>query len=136
MRALLFHCKEFEAKIGSMPRNPKMMAEEVGSEQIKSGKCIVAWIAVEKDDGEEVTEKITKEIEKMAREVGERNVIVFPFAHLSNNLASPQKGLDIIKQTEEILQKDFHVIRGHFGSNKELLLHIYGHPGNARYREF
>ena len=82
IRALLFHCKEFAAKIGSMPRNPKMMAEEAGSDAISRGKCIVTWIAVEKDDSEEMILQLTKEIEKMAREVGEKNVVVFPFAHL------------------------------------------------------
>ena len=44
--------------------------------------------------------------------------------------------LDIRKDIEENLKKEFNVMRAHFGSHKELLLDIYGHPGNARYREF
>jgi len=63
-------------------------------------------------------------------------VVILPFAHLSNNLAKAKDGIKIVSFIEENLKKEFNVMRAHFGSHKELLLDIYGHPGNARYREF
>jgi len=72
----------------------------------------------------------------MSKEVGHKNIILLPFAHLSNRLADSGKSLKILVNLESLLKKDFNVIRSHFGSHKSLLLDIYGHPGNVRYREF
>jgi threonyl-tRNA synthetase len=72
----------------------------------------------------------------MSQEVKHKNIVILPFAHLSNNLANSEDGIKAIDFIEEKLKQDYHVIRAHFGSHKSLLLDIYGHPGNARYREF
>lgn len=63
-------------------------------------------------------------------------VVILPFAHLSNNLAEPKVGLSIIKEIESTLKNKLEIVAAHFGSNKSFLLEIYGHAGNARYREF
>ena len=137
MKAILFHCKEYTANIRSMPRNPEKTAEDVVEEELKCEKCIVVWITVEDgDDEDRVPSAIAEDIEKMSSEVGTKDIIVFPFAHLSNNLASPKEGLKLMKIIEEKLKDKLNVSRGHFGSNKEIQAHIYGHPGNARYREY
>jgi len=136
MKALLMHCKNYEAIVRKKPRNPDNIVENTGEEELKSEKCIVAWISAEKGDTEETSSKIADDIEKMSGEVGVDNIVVFPFAHLSSNLASPKDGLKAMIQIEEKLKDKLKVKRGHFGSNKELLVHIYGHPGNARFREY
>lgn len=73
----------------------------------------------------------------MAHDIGRNSIVVFPFADLSSSLASSSEGLRTLLLVEECLKKDsFDVRRGHFGSHKELLIDVYGHPGNVRFREF
>jgi threonyl-tRNA synthetase len=137
MRALLLHCKQYGIKIGKMSNRPEDIApEEVQEKEQNCKDCVVALITVEKnDDVEKSSAIISEEVSQMCQEVGHNNVVVLPFAHLSNNLAKSEDGIKIISSIENSLKKKFNVFRAHFGSHKELLLDIYGHPGNARYRE-
>jgi threonyl-tRNA synthetase len=80
---------------------------------------------------------ISNEIIKFSEETKHKNVFLCPFAHLSNNLANSEDALTILEAIVEGLKNlDVQLTQGHFGSDKELLIHLYGHPGNARYREF
>lgn len=138
MRALLFHCKQYGVKIVGISTRPKdIIPEEVKEKDQDCRDCVVVFVTVEKNDEVEKTSSaLSEEVAKMCKEVGHKNIVLFPFAHLSNNLAKTTDGITIISHVENILKKDFDVIRAHFGSHKELLLHTYGHPCNARYREF
>jgi len=138
MRALLFHCKNYGVKIDRMSDRPKdITPEEVQEKEQNCKDCVVALVTVEKnDDIEKTSSGLSEEVAKMCQEVGHKNVVILPFAHLSNNLAKAKDGIKIVLLIEENLKNKFNVMRAHFGSHKELLLDIYGHPGNARYREF
>lgn len=138
MRALLFHCKQYGVKVGRMANRPEgITPEEVNESEQSCTNCVVALITVEKnDDTIKVSSGLSREISRMCNEVGRKDVAILPFAHLSNNLAKAEDGIEVISLIEEDLKKDFNVLRAHFGSHKELLLNIHGHPGNARYREF
>ena len=138
MRSLLFHCKNYKTKIESLAKRPRGISPEEVSENDQSCKdCIVALITVENQDNLKVTSSaVSVEILKMAQEVGRDIVILLPFAHLSNNLAKSKVSIQTLDLVENILKEKVKVLRAHFGSHKELLIDIYGHPGNARYREF
>ena len=111
--------------------------EEVSEKEQHCKDCVVALVTIEKDDDVKKTSSgLSEEVAKMCQEVGHKNIVILPFAHLSNNLAKAKDGIKIISLIEENLKKEFDVMRAHFGSHKELLLDIYGHPGNARFREF
>lgn len=75
------------------------------------------------------------EVEKMILETGHDNVVIAPFAHLSSDLAPSDVALQLLNSLTEKLQHH-NITRTHFGSDKELLLDIFGHPGNVRFREF
>lgn len=139
MGAILFHAKKFETKFHSFANRPKNIVHETikGKEEQESKNCVVAFVTIESDDNEKkVVGGICEEIEKMCKEVKRNRVVIAPFAHLSSNLAQPEKGLKIIKEIEKKLKNKLEVVATHFGSNKSLMLSIYGHAGNARYREF
>src|SRR3989344_5500561 len=133
MRALLFHCKNYRIKIDKLANRPKdIMPEEVNEKEQKSSDCIVILITIEKgDEIEKVSNKLIIEVQKMSEDVGSKNVVLLPFAHLSNNLATPEEAIRAIKLVEEILINKYEVVRSHFGSHKSLLLDTYGHPGNV-----
>jgi len=138
MRSLLFHCKNYEVKIDRIANRPEKIIPEEVKERVQECKdCIVVLITIEIDDKiKKMTSLLKDEISKMSLEVGHKNIVILPFAHLSNNLAQSKQGIEAITLIEEKLKGEFNVIRAHFGSHKSLLLDIYGHPGNARYREF
>ena len=138
MRALLFHCKRYNTKIDRLSNRPeKISPEEVKKKSQSAKDCIVSLITVEeKDNLKKVCPQISKEISKMSKEIGHPNIVILPFAHLSNKLADSKKGISAINEIEKNLKENHNVIRAHFGSHKSLLLDLYGHPGNARYREF
>ena len=139
MRALLFHCKNYGNKIGKLADRPSNVApEDIRENEQSCEDCVVALITIEKGDNISINaHALADEIAKMTFEVKRESVVILPFAHLSNNLANSEdslKCLDIIEK--DLAKQKFKVHRSHFGSHKELLLDIYGHPGNARYREF
>ena len=140
MRALLFHAEEYGVSFHSFANRPKgIFKEDVnGKEEQSCNNCVVAFITIEKGDNKKkVSESIAKEIKKMCDEVKRDKAVVVPFAHLSNNLCEPKKSFEILEEIENKLKEmKLKTIRTHFGSNKSLHLDIYGHTGNARYREF
>ena len=140
MRSLLFHAEEYGVSFKSFANRPKdIFLEDVkGKEEQRCNDCIVAFITIEKGDNKKrVSEGIAKEIKKMCTEVKRNKAVVVPFAHLSNNLCEPKKSFEILESIENKLKgMKLKTMRAHFGSNKALHLDIYGHTGNARYREF
>jgi threonyl-tRNA synthetase len=139
MRALLFHAKEYGVEFDSFANRPKgIIPEEVkGKEKQECKDCIVAFITIEQGDKDETSTGISEEICKMCMEVKRDRAVIVPFAHLSNNLGDPKISLNILKSIEKKLkEKKIKVMGTHFGSNKSLHLDVYGHVGNARYREF
>jgi threonyl-tRNA synthetase len=139
MRAVLFHAKEYGVKITGLATRPAdVVPEDVTHETQHVENAVVAFVTIEKGDTEKEAKRLVTSIQKMAKEVGEKNVVVAPFAHLSNNLADSHTGRKLFDQICASLGANtaLHLERMHFGSDKELLLHLYGHPGNARYREF
>lgn len=138
MKALIVHCKHYRTSFHSFATRPKnILPEPIKFSQQECCECVVALITVEVGDREkEHEEKMATEIEKTCEDVKKQQVVLIPFAHLSNNLAPSQEALEVLKNMEEILSKKFTVTRAHFGSHKSLLLNIHGHPGNVRYREF
>lgn len=79
--------------------------------------------------------ELEDEIRIFSKDTGITTIVVFPFAHLSNNLASSEDALSFLDVLSKALI-DLDVIRVHFGSDKSLLLDIHGHRGNVRFRQF
>ena len=124
-------------KVGELANWPGVASEEVTEREQRVDNCILALVTAEKgDDIATATTSLAKEITKFCKEVGTRKVVVLPFAHLSNNLLDSESAISEMKIIEEKLAGQCEVIRAHFGSSKELLIHLYDHPGNARYREY
>jgi hypothetical protein len=137
MKSLLLHCKNYHIKIGLLANRPINVKPEVVTENTQSQTdCIVALVTVEKEDTVESTTPLAGEIKKFADEVGRKNIVILPFAHLSNNLASSEISIPILENIKTRLIGEFNVKRGHFGSHKEYLLDVYGHAGNTRFREY
>ena len=64
-----------------------------------------------------------------------KNIVLYPYAHLSSNLASPEIAVKVLDESEKKLKKDFKVLKAPFGYYKEFELKVKGHPLSELSRE-
>ncbi len=129
MRVLLLHSDhiEFEPKKKAIKG-----AEEVKLEKIRVEEALVAFVSVEKGDEadpEEAASMLVDEIEKVAKQVDARRVVIYPWVHLTNDPAQPGDALRILKIAEGKLKDKFEeVVRAPFGWYKAFEVRCKGHP--------
>jgi threonyl-tRNA synthetase len=138
MRTLYIHADsmEFESK----KKTP--VAEDI-PEAMHNGKMkevLVVFVTVEKED-ENVTASVTEEavndIVKTMKDVGAERVMIYPYAHLSKDLAKPKACLDILKKMEDMIKaKNVEVARAPFGWYKGFSIKCKGHPLSELSRDF
>jgi threonyl-tRNA synthetase len=105
----------------------------LAEEEISSGKkllenVIAVLTAVEYEDDENIIAHASKEITEYANLVKCGNILIYPYAHLSSNLASPQQALKLLNSLCKNLKTKFHVDRAPFGWTKALNIKVKGHP--------
>ncbi|MDP4012820.1 MAG: threonine--tRNA ligase [Candidatus Nanoarchaeia archaeon] len=113
--------------------------EEVDSKEVTVKECLVALISVEKKDEQDVeavSKRLAKELTDISTQVKADKIVLYPYAHLSSDLCHPDKALEVLKKTEELLKSDFKVYRAPFGYYKEFTLHCKGHPLSELSRAF
>ncbi len=109
--------------------------EEKEKQQQKVGESLVVLTSVEKGDNAKSAVKLAENIEDVAGQVKAKTVVLYPYAHLSSNLASPETAEEILKEAEKELKKKFKVVRAPFGYYKEFELKVKGHPLSELSRE-
>jgi len=89
--------------------------------------ALVVLTAVEKGDSKNIVSKFVSEIKDIAKQVKTKNIVLYPYAHLSSNLGNPEAAKEVLEETEKAL-KGFKVTRAPFGYYKEFELKVKGHP--------
>lgn len=136
MRILAVHSEGFDY---TLKRKAMKKAEEVSEKQFHTDESIlVAFIAIEKEDEEnieEIIEQAVENIKKMAEEIKETNIMIYPWVHLTENPGSPHIGLHALSEIDAGLKKfDLTVYRSAFGWYKAFNLKCKGHPLAERSR--
>jgi len=104
-------------------------AEDVEKKVYRLEQLLVIFTAVEEKDNEEKLKKMVSEVLKTVEHLGVRKILIYPFAHLSNQLARPSRALELIKQFEGMLkEKGLEVSRAPFGWSKGLHIKVKSHP--------
>jgi threonyl-tRNA synthetase len=131
MKILSLHCDYIKFKpLKKALRQPEELSEERKKEIIVK-EPLVIMIAVEKQDEKnpQLIEQITKEVKDIAKQVKSKNIVLYPYAHLSPSLSKPDFALKTLEEAEVSLKKDkFKIIRAPFGYYKEFELKVKGHP--------
>ncbi|HPP78314.1 threonine--tRNA ligase, partial [Methanospirillum sp.] len=128
MRLLLIHSDfiEYEAK------KKTKFAEEPCNPADRLDDALVAFCAVESPDAdgiEDVISQTVAAISEMAGKVECNRVMVYPYAHLSSDLAAPDLAVTALKSIEDSLEKaGYEVKRAPFGWYKSFSLSCKGHP--------
>ncbi|MFN3655380.1 MAG: threonine--tRNA ligase, partial [Candidatus Nitrosotenuis sp.] len=81
----------------------------------------------EEGDDLDVAKKAISEIKTSMRKIGCKKLLLYPYAHLSSNLASPTLALNLLKEMES-LASEFEVSRAPFGWTKSYNVKVKGHP--------
>ena len=135
MKILSLHCDYIKFK--PLKKALKKIKELSGTE--KKGcyikEALVILTAVEKGDSKKVVGKFVENIKEIAKQVNAKNIVLYPYAHLSSELASPEIATEVLKNTEKELKKFFKVVRAPFGYYKEFELKVKGHPLSELSRE-
>lgn len=136
MKLLLIHSDfiEYEVKDKAIPH-----PEEIKATKDRLDEALTVFIAVEKIDENSPTqavEEACKEIVKTAEQLKVKNIMLYPYAHLSSDLASAKAGKEILIQLEQEVNKhQFTVKRSPFGWYKAFTLSCKGHPLSELSRE-
>jgi threonyl-tRNA synthetase len=128
MRLLLIHSDyiEYEAK-----KKTKMAEEEaVLADSEKEALTVFCAVeSVDEDDPEGVVMQAVSEIDKVADQINVDNIVIYPYAHLSSDLASPDFAISVFKALRNELEAEgFSVKRAPFGWYKSFKLSCKGHP--------
>lgn len=103
--------------------------ENISSDKVRLENLVVVLVAVEKGDNETVVLEAVDEIGKYLNAVKSEKVLIYPYAHLSSNLAAPKEAFDILKQFEVNAKKLLpDVYRAPFGWTKAFNIQVKGHP--------
>src|ERR687897_272604 len=105
-------------------------AEEIASKsKIRLEDLVVAFVAVENRDDESVAKMAVDEIKKYLDMVKSSRLLIYPYAHLSSDLAPPNFAIDIIKSVESFAKGSINqVYRAPFGWTKSFNIKVKGHP--------
>jgi threonyl-tRNA synthetase len=103
--------------------------ENISNDKVRLEDLVVILAAVEKGDDEAVVHEAVDEVRKYLNAVKSEKILIYPYAHLSSNLAPPKEAFDILKLFEDTARKllpDVH--RAPFGWTKAFNIQIKGHP--------
>ncbi|WP_137285081.1 threonine--tRNA ligase [Halorussus salinisoli] len=93
--------------------------------------CVTAFVSVESEDETDldaVVENAADELRDVTRQLNTRKVVLYPYAHLSDDLAGPESAKTVLRNLESELEADFEVLRAPFGWYKAFEVSCKGHP--------
>jgi threonyl-tRNA synthetase len=128
MRFLQLHSDFIEYE--PIVKEIKEFAEEnVSKSKVRLEDLVVTLVAIEEGDNEKLAMLAVNVIKKYMDTVKSRNLIIYPYSHLSSNLASPIVAFELLKSIERIAKESIeHVHRAPFGWTKALTINVKGHP--------
>ncbi|MCH2406815.1 MAG: threonine--tRNA ligase [Candidatus Nitrosopelagicus sp.] len=124
MRVLQLHCDSIEY---TPIKKEIKSAEEIEPKKTILEEVVVCFVAVENDDDSTVGKTAIGEIQESMKKIGCKKLLLYPYAHLSSDLASPNTGLSILKEMESSAI-DISVTRAPFGWTKAFSIKVKGHP--------
>ncbi|MCD6473632.1 MAG: threonine--tRNA ligase [Thermoplasmata archaeon] len=122
MKILFLHVDyiEYEVKEKAIKK-----AEEIESKKDRMEDCLVAFLSIEREDD---AISGVREIEDVASMLNVSKIMLYPYAHLSTNLAPPEEAMKILNEMKELLEEKYEVKKAPFGWYKAFKLSCKGHP--------
>jgi len=127
MRILLLHSDFIEYQ--PISKEVQTAEDILSKSKKKIDEVIVALIAVEKDDDESIIGEVCKELKRYGETIKCDNLLIYPYAHLSSDLATHSKAQELLISIQNNTRDLFkNVNRAPFGWTKSFNIKIKGHP--------
>ena len=129
MKLLLIHSDyiEYEVKDKAIkePEDTKLKTD-------RFDEALTVFTAVEKIDEKNPSQAVKQAVDEIIKTTDQlkvKNIMLYPYAHLSSDLARPKKAQEILVEIEYALkQKNYNVKRSPFGWYKAFKISCKGHP--------
>ena len=125
MRILQLHCDSIEY---TPTKKEIKSAEDIeNTETQRLEELVVVFVAIEDGDDSSVAQDAISQIRNSMEKIGCKKLLLYPYAHLSSNLAKPSVAISVLKEME-IAASDLDVSHSPFGWTKSYKLQVKGHP--------
>ena len=124
MRILQLHCDNISYEA---TKKEIKSAEDIEPKPVSIDEVVVCFVAVENGDNNDVGLDAISQIKESMQKIGCKKLLLYPYAHLSSDLAAPSTALSILKLMESESQ-DLEVSRAPFGWTKSYNVKVKGHP--------
>lgn len=135
MKVLLLHCDSFE-----FTPVEKEIDEAVATERGKVHRfhdVLVALVSIEKEDSKDMFEQVVNEVLRVLSQIKANSVLLYPYAHLSNELAPPSIAKELFGElVEEFRKAGVKVSKAPFGWTKSFSLKLKGHALAEQFKAF
>ncbi len=124
VRILQLHCDHAEY---TPTKKEIASAEDATTETRRFEEILVAFVAVEEGDDSGVARRAVTQIKESLGKIGCKRLLLYPYAHLSSDLAAPPVALGLIKEMEAH-SSGLDVSRAPFGWTKSYSVKVKAHP--------
>ena len=124
MRILHLHCDHVEY---TPTKKEIPAAEETDLHTVRLEEVLVAFVAVEKGDDDTVASRAVAQIKSVMERLGCGRLLLYPYAHLSADLAPARIALNVMERMSEHAG-DIESYRSAFGWTKSYAIQVKGHP--------
>jgi threonyl-tRNA synthetase len=134
MRLMMIHADRFSYKVTDKTSVAGFAGEiSPGEDRGEVEEVLVAFLAVENGDEsntKDVVEQTVACIRATVEKLGAGRVMVYPYAHLSSDLAKPRIATQVVDQVAELLRANtsLEIHRAPFGYYKAFDISCKGHP--------
>ncbi len=124
MRILQLHCDNISYEA---TKKEIKSAEDIEPKPISIDEVVVCFVAIENGDDDNVALDAISQIQESMQKIGCKKLLLYPYAHLSSDLAAPSTALSLLKLMESE-SKELEVSRAPFGWTKSYNVKVKGHP--------
>jgi threonyl-tRNA synthetase len=129
MKILALHSDFIEYEITKKTPDAEELPDELKKDRMEEVLAVFTTVEAVDERNPHITEDAASAISDIAEQVDTDQIMLYPYAHLSSDLASPQKAVPILNELEEELRKrGYAVKRSPFGYYKAFSLRCKGHP--------
>ena len=129
MKLLLIHSDYIEYEV---KKKAIKAPEDIDKKHDRFDEALTVFTAIEEIDAkssDQAVKNAVSEIAKTAEQLNVNKIMLYPYAHLSSNLANPKQAQQLLIELEyELNQQHFEVKRSPFGWYKAFKISCKGHP--------
>ncbi len=129
VRLLSIHARTFSYRVLEKAIEEPEPVDQDSREGVFENSLVI-FITIEAEDTVDLIEEASAEILDISSKVKPASIVLYPYAHLSPQLALPNKAIEVLTALYDVLKQKagIPVYKAPFGWYKSFKLECYGHP--------